>query len=109
MRPQQERKNGATRTTAEEAASSRLGEPDHLVESALARPEPLSWSRRWPWAVYGLEPLLFFAAAFVAMILAMIGLLGLANNPTGCAIPTPPLEVLRMGVDHTHYLRRRSA
>jgi hypothetical protein len=93
---QEELKNGASQTTAEEAASSRLGEPDHLVESALARPELLSWSRRWPWAVYGFAPLLFFTAAFVAMIFAMIGLLGLANNPTGRAIPTPLLEVLRM-------------
>ena len=71
---QEELRKGADRAAAEESASKRLGEADHLVESALARPELLSWSRRWPWVVYIVAPLLLFPAAFVATILAMVGL-----------------------------------
>ena len=86
----EELNKGASRESAEESASSRLGEPDHLVESALARPELLSWSRRWPWAVYIVGPLLLLPAAFVATILAMVGLAG-----TEPPISAPLLELLK--------------
>ena len=138
---QGELRKGAGRAAAEESASKRLGEPDHLLESALARPELLSWSRRWPWAVYIVAPLLLFPAAFVATILAMVGLMQIVMPGTEVPFPTPLLEILKairllnlyvlpviaasvfcaagqaprsfarlgLGVDHTHYLRRRSA
>jgi hypothetical protein len=81
---------GADRAAAEESAAKRLGEADHLVESALARPELLSWSRQWPWAVYIVGPLLLFPAAFVATIFAMVGLAG-----TESPISAPQLEILK--------------
>ncbi len=88
---QEELGKGADRAAAEESAAKRLGEADHLVESALARPELLSWSRRWPWAVYIVAPLLLYPAAFVATILVMVGL-----TPDGeLPYPAPLLEVLK--------------
>lgn len=88
---QGELRKGAGRAAAEESASKRLGEPDDLVESALARPELLSWSRRWPWAVYVVAPLLLYPAAFVATILVMVGLAPATELP----YPAPLLEVLK--------------
>ena len=88
---QGELRKGADRAAAEESASKRLGETDHLVESALARPELLSWSRRWPWAVYIVAPLLLFPAAFVATILVMVGLTPATELP----YPVPLLEILK--------------
>ena len=88
---QEELKNGVGRATAEESAARRLGELDLLVESALARPELLSWSRRWPWAVYIVAPLLLYSAAFVATILVMVGLVPTTEVP----FPAPLLEVLK--------------
>ncbi len=85
---------GVGRAVAEESAARRLGEPDHLVESALARPELLSWSRRWPWAVYVAAPLILFAAAFVATILAMTGVMRLVMSGTVGTFPAPLREVL---------------
>ena len=91
---QGELRKGAGRAAAEESASKRLGEPDHLVESALARPELLSWSRRWPWAVYIVAPLLLFPAAFVATILAMVGLTRIVMPGMEGTFPTPLREIL---------------
>ena len=88
---QEELRKGAGRVAAEESAAKRLGEPDHLVQSALARPELLSWSRRWPWAVYIVAPLLLFPVAFVATILVMVGL----TPSTELPYPAPLLEVLK--------------
>lgn len=62
-------------------ALARLGTEEILAQQYLARPELQSWSRRWPWAVYGVVPLVSFAAAFVATILLMIGLVGLMYEP----------------------------
>jgi hypothetical protein len=81
---------GVGRAAAEDLAAKRLGEADHLVESALARPELLSWSRRWPWAVYIVGPLLLFPAAFVATIFAMVEVAG-----TESPISAPQLEILK--------------
>jgi hypothetical protein len=92
---QEKLREGADRATAEESASKRLGEPDHLVESALAQPELLSWSRRWPWAVYIVAPLLLFPAAFVATIFAMVGLVRIVVPGTELPFPAPLLDILK--------------
>jgi hypothetical protein len=86
---------GADRAAAEESAAKRLGEADHLVESALARPELLSWSRRWPWVVYIVAPLVLFPAAFVATIFAMVGLSQIIVPGMDRLLPTPLLETLK--------------
>lgn len=92
---QEELAKGAGRAAAEESAAKRLGELDHLVESALARRELLSWSRRWPWAVYVVAPLLLLPAAFVATILAMVGLMRVVMPEAQGDIPAPLLEMLK--------------
>lgn len=87
---------GADRAAAEGSAASRLGNLDHLVESALALPELQSWSRRWPWAIYLVAPLLLFPAAFVATILVMVGLMRLVLPSTELPFPEPLLAVLNV-------------
>ena len=37
-----------------------LGDQDAIIKEALARPELKSWSFRWPWAIYGLGPIIVF-------------------------------------------------
>lgn len=91
---QEELRQGAGRAAAEESAAKRLGDLDHLVESALARPELLSWSRRWPWAVYVVAPLLLFPAAFVATILAMVGIVHIVVPGMEGPLPPSLLEIL---------------
>jgi hypothetical protein len=59
-------RSGAERAAAEAIARERLGSEDVLASRMLAQSNLLSWSRRWPWAVYGIAPPLLFATAFVA-------------------------------------------
>jgi len=92
---QDELKKGANQAAAEESAASRLGEPDRLIQSALARPELQSWSRRWTWAVYIVAPLVLFPAAFVATILVMVRLMHTVMPGTERPFPTPLLEILK--------------
>jgi hypothetical protein len=91
---QDELNRGASRATAEEMAASRLGDPDILIQSALAKPELLSWSRRWPWAVFIFAPLLLFPAAFVATILAMVGLAHIFVPGMESPLPKSLLDIL---------------
>ena len=78
-----------------EDALARLGTEESVARLFLARPELLSWSRRWPWAVYVLTPLLLFPAAFAATIYAMVGLVPILHGADHTRL-TPLLEVLRM-------------
>jgi hypothetical protein len=91
---QDELNRGASRATAEETASGRLGDPDLLVRTALAKPELLSWSRRWPWAVFICAPLVLFPAAFVATILAMVGLAHIFVPGMESPLPKSLLDIL---------------
>jgi len=68
---QDELNRGASRATAEEIAASRLGDPDRLVQSALARPELRSTVARWPRLTFGVAPVLLWLAAFVAVLLLL--------------------------------------
>jgi hypothetical protein len=63
-----------------DAALVRLGSEESLATHLLARRELLSWSRRWPWAVYGLAPLVLFPAAFVTTICVMVALGHILNG-----------------------------
>ena len=79
----------------DEDALTRLGSEESLARQFLARPELQSWSRRWPWAVYIVAPLLLFPAAFVATILVMVGLTHIVMPGTERPWPTPLLEILK--------------
>jgi hypothetical protein len=77
-----------------EDALARLGTEESLARQFLARRELQSWSRRWPWAVYIVAPLFLFPAAFIATILAMVGLMRLVMPGMEGIFPTPLREVL---------------
>jgi lambda repressor-like predicted transcriptional regulator len=63
-------KRGLSQQSAEADALSRLGKEEDLVAEVLAKPELRSWASRWPWAVYGLGPVVMMSAAVVSSILA---------------------------------------
>jgi hypothetical protein len=60
------RHSGADRATAQAIALQRLGSEADLANRMLAQRNLLSWSHRWPWAVYGIGAPLLFGTAFVA-------------------------------------------
>src|ERR1700759_4799559 len=49
--------NGAGRELAETRALARVGHDDDLADAMLSRPEMRSFMSRFPWAVFGLGPL----------------------------------------------------
>jgi hypothetical protein len=59
---QDELTKGSSRAAAEEAAANRLGEPERLIQSALARPELRSVMSRYPRFALGAGPVLLWAA-----------------------------------------------
>jgi hypothetical protein len=65
------RAQGMPEVAAARSARQRLGTDDRLVAEALARPELRSWAHRWPWAVYGLGPLIAYLLV-AATVLGMI-------------------------------------
>lgn len=74
LQAEQERA-GLQGSTAAQAAFQQLGTQETLARQILERPELRSWSRRWPWAVYALAPLLLFPAAFTLLLALVIGLI----------------------------------
>jgi hypothetical protein len=66
--------SGDSASEAEAAANARLGSEQQLVVNLLARPELRSWARRRPSLAFALAPVLSFALAFVASLLALIAL-----------------------------------
>jgi hypothetical protein len=59
---------GASRAAAEETAALRVGEPESLFRSALARPELRSTVARYPRLVFGAGPMLLWAAFFITAL-----------------------------------------
>jgi hypothetical protein len=53
-------------------ARQRLGAEETIVAEVLARRELRSWAHRWPWALYGLAPLLVLPAAIGAVLAALV-------------------------------------
>src|SRR6185437_6900706 len=75
----EEGEGGAAREFAETQALSRLGSDDILAEAALARPELRSFTARYPWAVFGLGPLVMLAMAVVAALFLEVGIIMVLN------------------------------
>ena len=64
----EERAAGAARELAETRALSRLGNDDALAGAMLSRPELRSLTSRYPWAVFGIAPLVIpLLSAVVAL------------------------------------------
>jgi hypothetical protein len=55
-----ELQKGVSRAAAEDAAATRMGDPESLIESVLARPELLSTLARYPRVVFGAAPVLLW-------------------------------------------------
>jgi hypothetical protein len=60
---------GAARNVAESNARARLGNDHDLAETMLQRPGLRSLPARYPWAVFGLSPLVLLVAGFAVAIL----------------------------------------
>src|SRR5665213_2555771 len=76
----EEKEGGAGRELAETRALSPLGNDDALADAMLSRPELRSLTSRFPWAVFGLGPLVMLAASVVGALYLEIWLL---NRPSG--------------------------
>ena len=70
-----EKADGAARELAETSALSRLGSDDDLAEAMLSRPELRSFMSRYPWAVFGLGPIMLLALGVVAALFLEVGLM----------------------------------
>jgi len=64
----EEKAGGATRELAETRALSRLGNDDDLAAAMLSRPELRSLTARYPWAVFGLGPIVLLALSIVGAL-----------------------------------------
>lgn len=76
-----EERRGASHAEAEHAARARLGDDEHLVESALARPELRSVAARFPGLIFGAGPVLSYIALIVGITLAVANVVGIPHGP----------------------------
>jgi len=76
----EEKAGGAEREFAETRALSRLGNDDDLADAMLAKPELISLTARYPWAVFGIGPLVLVAASVAGALYFEHWLL---NQPIG--------------------------
>jgi hypothetical protein len=76
----EERAAGASRELAETRALSRLGNDDALADAMLSRPELRSLTARYPWAVFGIGPIVLLALSVVGGLYLELWLL---NQPSG--------------------------
>ena len=67
----EEERAGRKGADAEEAALARLGGIDELCNAMTGRSEFQSWCVRAPWAMFGLAPLCFLAAAYLIALLIL--------------------------------------
>jgi hypothetical protein len=75
----EEKAGGATRELAETRALSRLGNDDDLANAMLSRPELRSLTARYPWAVFGLGPVVMIALSVVAALFLEAGIIMLLD------------------------------
>lgn len=76
----EEKEGGAARELAEARALSRLGSDDALADAMLSRPGLRSLTSRFPWAVFGLGPIVLLALSVVGALYLEVWLL---NHPGG--------------------------
>jgi len=71
----EEKEGGAGHELAATRALSRLGHEDDLAAAMLARPELRSFMARFPWAVFGLGPIILLALSVVGALYFEVWLL----------------------------------
>src|SRR5271169_6849400 len=76
----EEKAGGAARDLAETRALSRLGNDEDLANAMLSRPELRSLTARYPWAVFGIGPILLLALSIAGGLYLEAWLL---NLPSG--------------------------
>jgi hypothetical protein len=64
----EEKAGGAASELAETKALARLGHDDALADAMLSRPEMRSLTARFPWAVFGIAPLLIPVVSAIAAL-----------------------------------------
>ena len=69
----EETANGASRNAAEAKARTRLGNDNDLAETMLARPDLRSLMARYPWAVFGVGPVVLVLASLAGALAIEIG------------------------------------
>jgi hypothetical protein len=74
---------GLSQSDAAAQAAEQLGDPQLIIEEALARPELRSWAYRWPWVIYGIFPVVALALTAVGAMLGVVGLLEFAESSSG--------------------------
>src|ERR1700761_9639327 len=82
--------SGAGRELAETRALSRLGNDDALAEAMLSRPELRSLTSRFPWAVFGLGPIVLLAASVAGALYLEIWLLNHSGGVFSSLTGLPP-------------------
>jgi hypothetical protein len=76
----EEKAGGAARELAETRALSRLGNDDDLANAMLSRPELRSLTARFPWAVFGLGPILLLVLSVAGGLYLELWLLQLPSG-----------------------------
>jgi hypothetical protein len=76
----EELEGGAGRELAQTRALSRLGSEDTLAAAMLARPELRAFMVRYPWAVFGLGPMLLLVLSIAAALFAEYGIIQSATK-----------------------------
>jgi hypothetical protein len=71
----EEKADGAARELAETRALSRLGNDDALAGAMLARPDLRSFMVRYPWAVFGIGPVMMLGLGVAAALFLEVGIL----------------------------------
>ena len=71
----EEKAGGAARELAETRALSRLGNDDDLADAMLSRPELRSLTSRFPWAVFGIGPVVMIALSVAAALYIEVGVI----------------------------------
>jgi hypothetical protein len=71
--------NGTGRELAETKALSRLGNEDNLAAAMLERPELRAFMARYPWAVFGVGPILMLVLSLAAALAVEMGIIQSAN------------------------------
>ncbi|MDE1145912.1 MAG: hypothetical protein PW843_04725 [Azospirillaceae bacterium] len=74
---------------AEARALARLGDPDDLAQSLIARGHFRSWSARAPWAVYGAAPIMAVVGG-IALAVAIVASILEPLRPGPGLHPIPP-------------------
>src|SRR5690348_6895215 len=77
---------GLSTAEARAVARARLGSDNELASAMLSQPELRSVSARYPWAVFGLSPILMLVVLVVAAVFLEIGVMKTHEWLTGTTV-----------------------